>query len=273
MVAHITIAHVFGPDASSCGRPSAEVDYRRGVLAAVVFVPSAPLLVPQLAGPSAADTAPVRTAALRAVAGLAATSRRWVIVGADADERDVARVGTFRGFGVDVVVSLAPVDGRDHPADPGMPLSLLIGGWLRGRVGADVTARPLLVAPDLPPADCAARGAALRAELDADAEPVGVLVVADGSTRLGDTAPGGGFSPECRALQDDLDAAVGTGDRDGLIGLSVGAASGAGIGGRAAFQVAAGLDTDGRFHGETYYAAAPFGVGYIVARWSVGGAS
>ena len=39
------------------------------MLAAVVFVPSAPLLVPELAGPAASDTEPVRRAALDSVAG------------------------------------------------------------------------------------------------------------------------------------------------------------------------------------------------------------
>ena len=62
---------------AASGMTSASVD---GVLACVVFVPSAPLLVPELAGPDAVDTLEARSAVRDAGVLLARHATRWVAV-------------------------------------------------------------------------------------------------------------------------------------------------------------------------------------------------
>lgn len=256
------------------------------MLASVVFVPSAPLLVPQLAGPAAADTGPVRAAVIDAGARLARTAPRWVAIGAGDDpfgvggggaaDGGVAGTGTFARFGVDVPVAL-DTGGTPHaPAGAArMPLSMLVAGWLRGIVGAGPV-RPLVIDPGASPEACARTGRGLAADLAGDADPVGVLVVADGATALSPKAPGGGLRDHAVTLQWRIDAALGAADLTALAALDPDACRDAGVGGRPAWQVAAALvaaspcdGEPGRApHVDVGYAGAPFGVGYTVATWT-----
>ena len=100
------------------------------VLVAAAFVPSAPVLVPELAGPGASEIVPVRAAALAVSRELSARARRWMVVGLGDPDLSVARRGSFVGFGADVEVAIEP--DATEPADPAMPLSVLIAGWLAG---------------------------------------------------------------------------------------------------------------------------------------------
>ncbi|MGV9714166.1 hypothetical protein ACWDTI_26315 [Gordonia sp. NPDC003424] len=248
------------------------------MLASVVFVPSAPLLVPELSGPMAHDAEPVRAATLALVRDLAEVST-WVAVGAADESGQVVgpgATGTFARYGVDVGVSLdgetlrgsagaSHLGQRRH--DGSLPLSMLIAAWLREQGGADVV-RPVLVDPDATPAECARIGTDLAAEIDADAEPVGVLVVGDGAISLSARAPGGGLRPEAVELQARLDEAVGAGDCGAMAGIDPVACAAEGVGGRPAWQVAAALCADREIKAEMHYAGAPFGVGYVVAAWT-----
>lgn len=242
------------------------------VLASVVFVPSAPLLVPAIAGPHADDTDPVRTATLSAGRGLAAAASRWVAIGAaDPGRSGRGPSGTFARFGVDVPVNLTRTRGvcEGDPAgiDPDMPLTMLIAGWLRGETGVDEVT-PVIVAPDSGPGECARIGAELRARIDAVAEPVGVLVVGDGATSMTARAPGGGLRASSIDLQQRIDDALARADRATLAGLEPAECAAEGVSGRPAWQVTAALCGDDDLDGELLFADAPFGVGYAVAVWN-----
>ncbi|WP_232719459.1 class III extradiol ring-cleavage dioxygenase family protein [Gordonia metallireducens] len=241
------------------------------MLAAVVFVPSAPLLVPELAGPSAFDTEPVRSAVRDALAGAASTGiDRWVVLGAS-DDPVTGRVeesgsGSFARFGVDVRVSVSDRTG------PRMSLSALIGAWLREWASLGPTST-WIVGRETSPAECADIGADLGARLGQSADRIGLLVVGDGSTALTPKAPGGGRRDSAVALNDSIVAALGAADIGALLDLEAAPCDTEGVGGRVAWQVAAAaVESCGSgVVAKTSYADAPFGVGYVVATWAVSG--
>jgi hypothetical protein len=222
------------------------------VLVAIVIVPSAPVLVPELAGAAAAEIADLRKAVLTAAAVL---PDRWTAIGAGAADAVWApeAAGTFAGFGVDVAVGLSPH--ADRVED--LALCALITGWLRGQVRPEARAE---VRSFTPADDAVAQGRALRTALDADPDPIGVLVVADGCTTLTPAAPGG-HDPESAAVQAALDDALAGGDTAALGALP------ATVIGRAAFAVLAGLAGPAPHAATELYRGAPFGVGYTVATW------
>ncbi|MDL9936359.1 hypothetical protein QSJ18_06350 [Gordonia sp. ABSL1-1] len=245
------------------------------MLAAVVFVPSAPLLVPALAGPAAEDTEPVRSAAVSALteAVVGAGVRAWVAVGA-ADKAAIGRMpdgpsrGSFARYGVDVPVAFASGVDPVQVDDAGeMSLSMLIAAWFRAQAGLDRLC-PLIVGPQTPPEECMRIGALLGADIEATDEPVGVLVVGDGATALSARAPGGGLRESAVAVQARIDHALATADLAAVGTLTATECEVDGVGGRAAWQVAAGLCNGQDLLARSIYADAPFGVGYTVARWS-----
>lgn len=249
----------------------------------VAVLPQPPLLVPELATGATAETAPLREACLVAAARLGSAARRWIAVGADEGGRatvDAAAVGTFAGFGVDVVVALdtrRPEDPGSRPAgtqvparglaDPTMALPLLVAGWVAAVAGVEVTIRGELVAPDASPADCAALGAALAEESAADPDPVGLLVVGDGAAAHTEKAPrhlDGRAGPFDAAVA----AALASADRAALAALDAGLGAELCAVGRAPWQVLAAATAEGRWTGELIYSDAPFGVAYHVAVWT-----
>ncbi|OPX15641.1 hypothetical protein B1964_08860, partial [Gordonia sp. i37] len=113
--------------------------------------------------------------------------------------------------------------------------------------------------------------------LSAVSEPVGLLVVGDGATALSPKAPGGGERASAVRLQKRIDTALECGDLETLADLDAQECDAEGVGGRVAWQVAAAVARASRAHTdvdparldpECLYAAAPFGVGYVVARWT-----
>ncbi|MCG5433861.1 hypothetical protein LV457_16420 [Mycobacterium sp. MYCO198283] len=230
------------------------------MLVAVALVPSAPVLVPELAGAAATETVEVRAAIADAVAALPG---RWVAVGVDARAGYVApsAVGTFAGYGVDRVVRLSPQ--ADRPAV--LPLAALITGWIRGTAAPRAAAEVLLYPAELSADDAAAEGRALRSALDDADEEVGLLVVADGLRTLTPPAPGG-FDPDSVAVQQRVDDALAAGDGAALRDLPDA------VTGRVAYQVLAGAVEHPAAAVERYRGA-PFGVGYFVGAWRPAGRS
>lgn len=222
------------------------------MLAAIALIPSAPILVPELAGAAAAAVADLRSAVLAAAAGL---PRRWVAVGAGAADTAIgpAAVGTFAGYGVDVAVALSPEADR---APTGLPLPALITGWLRAQVDPDIVAEVRIFGPQAPET----AGRQLRAELDCAPEPVGVLLVADGANTLTASAPGG-FDPDTVAPQSALDDALAAGNPAEVLRCAEVAV------GRDAYRGLAGL-ADHPVAARELYRGAPYGVGYFVGVWS-----
>lgn len=227
------------------------------MLSAIALTPSAPVLVPELAGGAAGEVADLRAAAVVAAAQLPDS---WIAVGvAPADVViEPATRGTFAGYGVDVPVLLS----SDAPVSvTPLPLCALFAGWLRGcaNPAARVEVRAYDAALD---ADAAvARGRALRAEVDRMPQSVGVLVVADGAATLTPSAPGG-YDPEAAEVQAQLDNALAVGDATALSRLPET------IVGRVAYQVLAGLVGDETWATRELARGAPFGVGYFVGLWT-----
>jgi hypothetical protein len=226
------------------------------VLSAISIIPSAPVLVPELAGRAADEVAELRAAMVAAAATL---PLRWVVVGVGALDAVIGpgTAGTFAGFGVDVVVRLSPQSGG-QPVE--MPMCALIGGWIRSQAQPDAHAQVRVYAEGHDAQSAVELGRRLRREIDLSSEPTGVLVVADGVNTLTPAAPGG-YRPADAAVQDALDDALASGDVSALTLLP------AQIGGRVAFGVLAGLAEPTPRSAKELYRAAPYGVGYFAGVW------
>jgi hypothetical protein len=225
------------------------------VLSAIAIVPSAPVIVPELASRAAAELVDLHEAVLGAAASL---PDRWVAVGAGQDDAVLGPecVGTFGGYGVDVQVALSP---RAAGAPQELPLCALIAGWIRGQAKPEAHAEVRVYAAGHDVDIALARGRRLRAEIDEAVEPVGLLIVADGANTLSPSAPGG-YEPESIAVQAALDDALAAGDAAALTRFPDT------IVGRVAYQVLAGLAETPRSAKE-FYRGAPYGVGYFAGCW------
>ena len=223
------------------------------MLSAIAIVPSAPVLVPELAGTAA--PADLSAAVLAAAALL---PPRWIVAGTGRAD-DVLGPdceGTFAGFGVDVRVGLSPQEAELAE----LPLCALIGAWVRGQARPDASAQARVYREDHDADVARALGRQLRAELDQSSDPIGVLVVADGANTLTPTAPGG-YEPGNAEAQQTLDDALASGDSAALTRLP------GQILGRVAFQVLAGLTEPGPRTAKELYRGAPYGVGYFAGVW------
>ncbi|OBI52918.1 hypothetical protein [Mycobacterium sp. E787] len=227
------------------------------MLGAIAIVPSAPVLVPELAGAASAEVADLTAAVLAAAALL---PPRWVAVGTGRADEALGpdSGGTFAGFGVDVRVGLSPQ--ADAAGD--LPLCALLAGWVRGRARPEASARVRVYRSDHDTGTALARGRQLRAELDRSPDAVGVLVVADGANTLTPAAPGG-YHPDDAEAQAALDDALANGDVAALAALPPQ------ILGRVAFQVLAGLAEPGPRSAKELYRGAPYGVGYFAGFWQL----
>ena len=237
------------------------------MLSAIAIVPSAPVMVPGLASGAAAELADLRDAVLAAAASL---PDRWVAVGVGQNDTVIGPecVGTFGGYGVDVRITLSP-EPAEEPAQ--MPLCALIAGWIRGQAKPEARAEVRVYGTDHDVDAALARGRRLRAEIDEAADPVGVLVVADGASTLTPPAPGG-YDPDSIAVQAALDDALAAGDAAALTRLPDT------IVGRVAYHVLAGVAEPTPRSAKELYRGAPYGVGYFAGVWlpvgrSAGGTS
>ncbi len=234
------------------------------MLSAIAIVPSAPVLVPELAGAAAAEIADATAAVLAAVALL---PPRWLAIGtgrADqvVDAHGQNSWGTFAGFGADVRVRLSPqaVDDTEPPLE--LPLCALLAAWVRGQARPEASVQVRVYRGDHDASVALDRGRRLRAELDREPDPIGVLVVADGANTLTPGAPGGHHPGDADA-QLALDDALADGDVAALTRLPPR------ILGRGAFQVLAGLAEPGPRSARELYRGAPYGVGYFAGAWQL----
>ena len=161
------------------------------MLSAIAIVPSAPVLVPELAGAAAAEVADLCRGGAGGGRLVAAAldrrrrrARRTIVLGPNS-------VGTFAGFGVDVRVRLSPgrADGAEAPSE--FPVCALLAGWVRGQARPEASAQVRVYRSDHDADAALGRGRQLRAEIDQAPDPIGVLVVADGANTLTPAAPGG----------------------------------------------------------------------------------
>jgi len=231
------------------------------VLSVIGIVPSAPVLVPELAGAAAAEVADVAAAVREAATLLPA---RWIAVGTGPADcvLDSNAVGTFAGFGVDVPVRLSPPRGKPSKVSEisELPLCGLMAGWVRGQTQPEASVQVRVWRRDHDVEAALALGRRLRAEIDLVPDPIGVLIIADGANTLAPAAPGG-YRPDDADAQLALDDALATGDVAALARLPEQ------ILGRVAFQVLAGLAEPGPRSVKELHRAAPYGVGYFAGVW------
>jgi hypothetical protein len=222
----------------------------------VAFCPSPPLLLPAVAGRAAADTAGLRSACAAAVAAMLAVGPEIVVVvgAAAAGVRyGAGDGGTLHGFGVDADL---PFAGRLRPGGRRVPLPHTLGAWLLDEAGW--AGDRLGVGPgDLADA------------LGGLPTTVGVLAMGDGSARRTPKAPG--YLDEAAAPFDALVAgALRDGDAAALAALDPAEGERLLADGVPTWR-AVGAVVDGRpVTGRLHYADAPYGVGYLVADWSIG---
>ncbi|ONI79304.1 hypothetical protein ALI144C_26125 [Actinosynnema sp. ALI-1.44] len=221
-------------------------------------VPYPPLLVPELVVADVAEVAALRRSCVAAARALAASSRRWIAVAPGFGEVPGDAVGTFRGFGVDVAVRLS--EDTEGDFDPDLPLPALIAGWLREQAGVRGVSVQL-VPPDATSEQCRALGGRLA---DSPDDPIGLLVLGDGSSRHGERAPG---RPDERAgdFDNTVQKALSDADQAALLAIDPALAAELGAEGRAAWQVLGGLP--GEWQCVTSELMVPFGVAYHVAVW------
>jgi hypothetical protein len=227
------------------------------VLSAIALIPSAPVMVPELATGAAPELRDLSSAALDAVGVL---PERWFVIGVGAADNVIGpgAVGTFGGYGADIRVALSP-NAAGEPKR--LPLCALIAGWVRAKAAPRARGEVWVYDADHGVDAALARGKALRAEVDAISEAVGVLVVADGANTLTPSAPGG-YDPDSAPVQAALDDALASGDATALTRLPDG------ISGRVAYQVLAGLTGPSPSSAREFYRGAPYGVGYFVGVWT-----
>ena len=223
------------------------------MLSAIAIVPSAPVMVPELASAAAAELADLREAVFAAAGSLPS---RWIAIGVGPTDQVIGpvRAGTFAGYGVDVPVALS----QDATEVGELPLCALVTGWLRGQVDPSASAEVHVLPGDLSDGSALDRGRGLRAEIDDAGDPVGVLVVADGLHTLTPPAPGG-YDPDSISVQEALDEALAGGDVEALARVP------RAVVGRVAYQALAGFGAPRS--AKELYRGAPYGVGYFAGVW------
>ncbi|MFE7315871.1 class III extradiol dioxygenase subunit B-like domain-containing protein [Streptomyces sp. NPDC057555] len=240
------------------------------MLVAAALCPCPPLLVPEVAAGAAPELEPVRAACLDAVGVLAAARPdRLVVLGPVAGGADAARYpqgapGSFRGFGVDLDVTLGPAGPQQPASGPQLPPSLAVGAWLLSRTAwADAPVEAVGVAEALPRDRCLSLGR----ELGGSASRAALLVLGDGSARRSVKAPGY-FDDRAEAFDAGAARALGAADTEALAALDDALAADLLASGRSCWQVLAGAAEDAGLRGQLLREEAPYGVGYVVAAWS-----
>jgi hypothetical protein len=230
------------------------VTVRRALVATVV--PSAPLLVPALAGAAVAADASLRDLVLQSVRDLLrdAEDREPVTVIGDAPGSGRVQ-GTWDWSGLGVPV-------RGAAPGPALPLSLAIGAWLLDEVDPAQPRSYVGVHAGEDAQDCRRIGAELYG-----GPVVRLLVVGDGSARRSEKAPGH-FDERAEAFDGQAERALRDGDPAALLALDAGLARELLAAGRAPWQVLAGAAAGLRISAELRGAQAPYGVGYLVGHWS-----
>jgi hypothetical protein len=210
---------------------------------AVGFVPSTPLLVPDLAGPMPGEPDAIRAAARDVVdAILSCHPDRVVVVGAcqNPDLDDTNATWDFSGFG------LPPREGRP------LPWQLGLGAWLLDDHGS-ASAREYV--------------GALSAAADLGDGRTAYLAVGDGSVYFADQLPDS-HEAEREAFDTGAARAVADGDVALLAKVAAMTSDAIGANGPAVWRYISGAVGDARIAtSRLVYDAAPFGVRYVAGWW------
>jgi hypothetical protein len=247
------------------------------MLVAAAVCPCPPLLVPEVAAGAAPELDPARAACTEALGVLAAACPDRLVVVGPADGTTGPEVypqgtrGSFRGFGVDLDVTLGPDRGAAPepslpglPSVPGLPYGLAVGAWLLARSGwADAPVEGIGVGESLTAERCAAVGR----DIAARAGRTALLVLGDASACRTLKAPGY-LDDRAAPFDAAVGRALGAADVPALLALDVALARELKVSGRAPWQVLAGAAESTALAGTPLYEDAPYGVGYVAAAWS-----
>jgi hypothetical protein len=228
---------------------------------AVAFVPSAPLLVPSVGTGWGEQDSTLRAAAVKAVADLACAGTDVIAVVApvlaagDWDERAGYGFGGFGGRSEQRVKPGGAADGGT------LPWQLGIGAWLLEETGWRGPRRYIGINEPAPTDE--------HRQLIAEGS-VAVVVIADGSARRSERAPGY-LDPRAELFDDEVAAALADGRPDALAAIDATLAAEVMCAGWPAWSwLAAMVDGAAVSPVGTATHVAPYGVGYFVAEWSVG---
>ena len=222
------------------------------MIVAAAFCPQPPLLVPAVASGAAGELDGLRAACREAIRA-ACVVPRVIILGAGTRNRPYpsGATGTFAAFGVDVDVALGTPD-PEAPDD--LPPSIAVGAWLVG--------------------DALDRAARVSAWQTSDGtpppmpdDPVALVVMGDGSARRSTTAPGY-LDDRAAGFDAAVAAALAGGYPEHLAALDAGLGRELLAAGVPAWHAAAAVLAGRRYDAHLGYEAAPYGVGYVVARWT-----
>ncbi|MGY1712130.1 hypothetical protein ACI8AC_21745 [Geodermatophilus sp. SYSU D00758] len=219
---------------------------------AVAFCPGPPLLLPQVAGRAAADTAGLRTGCTLALGDLLAPDPAVVVVvgGGGRGRYGAGDAGDLRGHGVDLEV---PFCGPARPGGRRTPLAHTVGAWLLDEAGHR---GPRI---GVGPGDLAAALTGLPG-------PAAVLAVGDGSARRTVKAPG--YLDDAAAPFDaTVAAALAGGDAAALAGLDPVEGERLLASGVPTWRAVGALLVGRPVTARLLADEAPFGVGYLVASW------
>ena len=197
-----------------------------------------PLLMFRELGGAADPIAEARAASLAAVAAVAAVADEVVVVGATDAYFSSPQVG----------------------AEPD-PLSIRVGRRLLADAGALLPGDDVVIGWD---AD-AAQAAVLGASLGEDDVRTALLVMGDLSARRAPEGGPGMYDERAAGFDARVEDALAAGDPAALAALDTVLGDQLMVAGRAALQVLSGVPAPDA--AEVTYAAAPYGVGYVVARW------
>lgn len=223
------------------------------MLVAAAVVPSAPLLVPDIAGASASLDEPLREQCTQAARTLlAAAPDVVVVVGSAASTARMAGRWDWRGFGLPARA----------PAGTALPLGPAIGDWLLDTVQWTGERELVGVARGEPADACAALGR----RLVAGPRRVALLACADGTACRTEKAPGH-LDPRAAEVDAGIAAALAAVDVAALLRLAPELMDALLVAGRGSWQVLAGAAAEGRWTGSLSWDEAPYGVGYFVSTW------
>jgi hypothetical protein len=212
-----------------------------------------------VAGGAAAELDDLRAACFTAIDQLT-DADSLLIVGSGSvtgTRYDAAAGGSFGPYGAPGV--------RVGSGEPVLPLSLAMGGWLVSQSkAAGLPRTSITVAADEAVETCLQLGR----EVAASNDRVALLVMGDGSARRSEHSPVH-LHPRAEIFDGTVAAALHLADTTTLAALDPELAQELQAAGRAPWQVLAGATDGAGLTGNLLYHAAPYGVGYFVASWTL----
>ena len=227
------------------------------MISVAALCPHPPLLFRELAGAQDA-AADLRAACSEAVGALLASEPEAVVVVGAAD--------SGRTWDADLPLDVGRFGAHQAASGHGLPLSLGVGDRLLQEAGWAGVTLPVSIGWD-------AAGAEIRALAEAlleDEDEVALLVLGDGSARRSEKAPGH-LDDRAEPFDRSLAAAVAGSDAKALCRLDTGLAEQLAVAGRSPLRLLGEVGVRaGVREARLLYDEAPFGVGYLVAVWSLG---